>query len=112
MTQATTLDENGVINTPTSGYTEPDLGGTTNQFHGPFQRWMNSGTHATKSDNDGKIGKRIHLIRAFRCSRDESTFRIRYTIVYCKNNKNFAADLIVSAGDHEEHFFWYPDITM
>ena len=58
---ATELDINGTIYTPTSGYSESALGGTSIEFHGPFQRWMNMGE--TVGDDEGKVGFRVHLMR-------------------------------------------------
>ena len=58
---ATILDRNEYIYTPTKGYTEDALGGDSDiEFHGPFQRWMNTNS----SDPQKWIGRRVHLMRS------------------------------------------------
>lgn len=61
----TILDRIGNVTTPTSGYTETELGGSSVQFHGPFQRRMLLGTlEQNSADTDAvDTGKWIHLMR-------------------------------------------------
>ena len=58
----TLLDRIGYATTPTSGYTESELGGSGVRFHGPFQRRMLLGTAAQGSDAQ-TTGKYVHLMR-------------------------------------------------
>ena len=58
----TTLDRIGEVTTPTSGYTETELGGSDVRFHGPFQRRMLLGTYTQGSDA-WNTGKYVHLMR-------------------------------------------------
>ena len=58
----TLLDRIGYASTPTSGYTESELGGSGVRFHGPFQRRMLLGT-AGQSKNARITGKWVHLMR-------------------------------------------------
>ena len=60
----TLLDRIGFATTPTSGYTESELGGSGVRFHGPFQRRMLLGTIEQKDDTNAiETGKWVHLMR-------------------------------------------------
>ena len=61
----TLLDRIGYATTPTSGYTESELGGSLVRFHGPFQRRMLLGTVAQHDagTNAYETGKWVHLMR-------------------------------------------------
>ena len=61
----TLLDRIGNATTPTSGYTESELGGSGVRFHGPFQRRMLLGTieQYDAGTNAIKTGKWVHLMR-------------------------------------------------
>ena len=61
----TILDRIGYTTTPTSGYTESELGGSLVRFHGPFQRRMLLGTSAQyqAGTNAVETGKWVHLMR-------------------------------------------------
>ncbi len=57
----TILDSNINVATPTSEYTEDELGGDCSiQFHGPFQQYMNSEYSETAQSTPGQ---RVHLMR-------------------------------------------------
>ena len=64
----TLLDRIGFATSPTSGYTETELGGTGVRFHGPFQRRMLLGESGQGSDAV-TTGKYIHLMRYSFCVR-------------------------------------------
>ena len=61
----TLLDRIGYATTPTSGYTESELGGSGVRFHGPFQRRMLLGTVEQNSAGTDAVetGKWVHLMR-------------------------------------------------
>ena len=61
----TLLDRIGYATTPTSGYTESELGGASVRFHGPFQRRMLLGTVEQNSAGTDSVetGKWVHLMR-------------------------------------------------
>ena len=60
----TTLDRIGYATTPTSNYTESELGGSNKSFHGPFQRRMLLGT-AGQNGAARNTGKWVHLMRYY-----------------------------------------------
>ena len=61
----TLLDRIGFATTPTSGYTESELGGSGVRFHGPFQRRMLLGTIEQHQEGTNAVdtGKWVHLMR-------------------------------------------------
>ena len=103
----TILDEIGYITTPPTGYTEPAIGGTDIQFHGPFQRWMLVGD-STAEQSIKNTGNRIHLMRQFYCAEDESTFSISYQYVYCRSfDKRLENILYLDVNGKQVNYTWY-----
>ena len=58
-TPYTQLDENGIIELTTSGYTETALSGET--LIGPFQKWMKQ--YGDSGTSERKAGQWVHLMR-------------------------------------------------